>query len=96
MRKDHQVLHTATIGGVINQTQVLNNGNVIVYKATNKTQIDGQWNEVLIVYNAGKTNYSYNGNGYKIGLYNYHYYGMNGAAAGAVTVPAQSMVVLYR
>lgn len=96
MRKEQQVLHAATIGGVINQTQVLQNGNVIVYKATNKVQIEGKWNEVLIVYNSGKTNFSYNGNGYKIGLYNYHYYGMNGAAASAVTVPAQSMVVLYR
>ena len=96
MRKEQQVLHTATIGGVINQTQVLNNGNVIVYKATNKTSIDGQWNEVLIVYNSAKTSYSFNGSGYNIGLYNYHYYGLNGEAAGAVTVPAQSMVVLYK
>ncbi len=98
MRKEQQIFHTKTIGGVINKTSVLNNGSVITYTAKNSTAIDGQWNEALVIYNSSKNKFSLGvGNGYKLGMMNYNYYGMNGQqVTNTITIPAQSMVVLYK
>jgi len=96
MRREQQVFHTNTIGGVLNSTSIQNNGYVITYNAKNVNTIEGQWNDVVVIYNAGTTPYTYNASGYNLGLYNYQYFGMNGEAVSSVTVPARSMVVLYK